>query len=241
MDQQWIACYRECDRVWWAGVGGTALFGSMLVVSVLNPDGSIDDGPLVWTLFFVVPFGAFAAMGALALLSYYQYRLYVSDAGLFQKGVFRKQRILLRDVDELKWRQFPVGGSVRLAGTFGVAKIEFGKFARDERKLLVSFFRERIALDKQVGWDEFNDSAQGARKKRKESPRSRLAVAIFFYANGIAFCGFWFAGFGLPNLVMSLLNVAMAVWITWGEMQKRSRGTTEVNRPSHASPPAGGD
>ena len=149
MEHQLTDCYRMRPYFRIVGIICTVFFAVVGVASTLvayfNVDGSFAR-PRLAALIFGLFWSAFTFLGVWLLLLYYKYRLFVSDLSLRQKGVLLDRRIDLNFVDELKWRRFPAGGSIRLSGMFGVLKIEFGNFNIVDREELVSVLRHAISV-----------------------------------------------------------------------------------------------
>jgi phage shock protein PspC (stress-responsive transcriptional regulator) len=94
-------------------------FAVMGVASTLaayfNVDGSFAR-PKLAALIFGVFWLAFTCLAIWMLLAYYRSRLFVGANSLRQIGVLRDRQVRFSQVEQLKWRRFPQGGSVRMGG-----------------------------------------------------------------------------------------------------------------------------
>jgi hypothetical protein len=213
-----------------AGGACTAFFLVVGFVSTFaaffNIDGSFPR-PKLMALVFAMSWSLFVLLGVWLLLLYYRYRLFVNDTVLRQVGVMRKQHADLSLVNELKWRRFPSGGSVRLSGSFGILKIGLGNFGSADRDRLIAFLRQAIGDANQQGWDEFRRQFDDTPEKRKRARRFRFWLAIFLIANAIAFAVAWMMGFGAMHLPMSIVNAVVGGY--WLRMYIRNEEKKEAS------------
>lgn len=177
-----------------------------------NIDGSFPR-PRLFALVFAIFWSSFVLLGVWLLSFYHRYRLFVDDSTLRQVGVLREQRAAFDRVNELKWRCFPRGGSVRLSGSFGVLKIELGNFGSADRERLTALLRQAIDDANQQGWNEFRRQFDDTPEKRKRARRACFWLAIFLIANAIAFAVAWMMGFGAKHLPMSIVNAVVGGYL----------------------------
>ncbi len=226
MDPQWTDCYRMRPYVRNVGLACTAFFAIVGLASTLaayfNIDGSFAR-PKLAALVFGLFWSAWTLLGIWLLLGYYRYRLFVNKSTLRQVGIVSDRQAELELIRELKWRQYPKGGSVRLSGLFGVMKIELGNFQTIEREQLTAFLRQAVAETNQIGWEQFQEHFRDSPKKKQRSRRARFVIACVFAAHAIAFGLLWVVGRGMSYLAMSVVNALIAVHL----FRSHSRNPTE--------------
>jgi hypothetical protein len=82
-------------------------------------------------------------------------RVYLSRECIRKSGVFRERTIRIGNVQSLKWRWWPAGGSVVIHGDGIRMTMDFLSY--ENRHNMISLLRERIPLELQEGdWDEFS-------------------------------------------------------------------------------------
>ena len=89
-----------------------------------------------------------------------------------QIGVLRSKGAAWSSMEQIKWRLFPVGGSVRITCPDSTIRIEFGNFTPTERDEIVAFLRDRIRDDRQTNWDAFHDHFIAPARERAGRERS---------------------------------------------------------------------
>ena len=217
------------------GLVCTAFFAVVGLVSTLvaylNVDGSFAH-PKLAALIFGLFWSAFFCLGVWLLLLYYKYRLFVNNLSLRQKGVLFDRRVDVNLVDELKWRRFPAGGSVRLSGMFGVLKIELGNFNIVDRGSIVTFLRHAISETRQTGWLEFCEQFSGTPEKKKKADRARNLLMIFFAAHSVVFGIMGAIGAGVQYFVFSAMNATMVIYMLWSRRRERTTDGDGDGEPS---------
>ncbi len=186
--ENWHHCYRA--KPYFRNVGVACTVGVLaiglfsVIAAFFNLDGSFpnpDAAALVLALFWLGWF----LLGLWLIAFYYKYRLDLGDNSLRQRGVLRDKQIDLRFVEEIRWRRFPQGGSVRLSGDFGVLKIELGTVSNLEREQVIAFLRDTIPENLHVGWEKFQAQFTVTPEKRRRSRRALRRIALFFAAHAV--------------------------------------------------------
>lgn len=230
MNHQWTHCYRLRPYFRNVGLICTAFFAVVGLTSTLvayfNVDGSFDQ-PKRAALILGLLWSAFTMLGLWLLLLYNKYRLFVNDFAIRQKGVIFDRQVEVNLIDELKWRRFPAGGSVRLSGVFGVFKIELGNLNIVEREEFVSFLRQVVPETSQIGWQEFNERFSENPSKKKQAIRVRYLLMMVFGAHAIVFGIMGAIGAGFRYFVFSGMNAAMVLYMVWSH---RRKGAANVAR-----------
>jgi len=235
MEDQSTHCYRIRPYFRNVGLICTAFFvvvgSASVLVAYFNVDGSFAQ-PKLAALAFGLFWSAFVFLGLWLLLLHHKYRLFVNNLSLRQKGVLLDRRIDVNLVDELKWRRFPAGGSVRLSGMFGVLKIELGNFNSVDRGNIITFLRLAISETRQRGWQEFNDQFSATPEKKGKATRARYLLMIFFAAHFVVFGIMGAIGVGMQYLVFSGMNATMAIYMLWSHRRKRTTDGDGDGEPS---------
>ena len=180
MEHESTDCYRMRSHFRNVGLICTAFFAVVGLVTTFaayfNVDGSVAR-PKLAALIFGLFWSAFTLLGIWLLLLYHRYRLYFNDSSLRQVGVLRNKQAQLNLIDQMKWRRYPQGGSIRITGSFGVLTIELGNFESRQREQLIARIRELITDSKQVGWQAFTEQYADTPQKRQRSRRAMLLLA----------------------------------------------------------------
>lgn len=215
MEPQWTHCYRMRPYYRNLAVVCTIAFAVMGGVSTasayFNVDGSFPNpGHAAWI--FGVFWSAWVVLGIWLLLVYCRYRLFRNATSLCQVGLVRERNAQLDLVQELRWRRFPAGGSVRLAGPFGVVKIELANFNSAERTQLISYLRGAVDLSRQTGWQAFYRQFEDPEAKRERARRDQRVGGVVCLAFAVGFLAAWIAGLGVINLPASIVTGAVGGW-----------------------------
>ncbi len=231
MKQEWTHCYRMRPYFRNVGLAGTVCSLAMTILFFvalwIQPANHPVNAPFLIAISLL-----FTALGIYLLLLHHRYRLFVSDSAIHQTGVVRSKTADLRVIGELKWRFYPLGGSVRLSGMCGVLSIdalsidalsiELGNFNQQDRQQLISFLRGAIAESKQVGWQQFSEQFADTPKKRTLSIRAQLIFAAIFAAHVVAFGLIWWLGGGSQFLLFSAGNALVTVYLLRSYCRKRA-------------------
>ena len=212
MQDDWRYRYRLRASLRNLGVVGTAFMVGMTLLSVAawlrQPANNQVNMPFVISILLL-----FSALYIYFLLLYHRYRLFVADSSIRQTGILRDKHVDLSMIQELKWRCFPQGGSVRLSGNSSELKIGLGNLEKQDRLQLIDFLRLTIAESKQVGWQKFNDQFANTPERQKKSIRAQVLFALIFGAHTLAFGTIWAIGGGVQFLVYCVINAGMAVYL----------------------------
>ncbi len=216
MEPQWTHCYRMRPYYRNLAVVCTIAFAVMGGVSTaaayFNFDGSFPNpGLAAWI--FAVFWSAWVLLGAWLLLVYCRYRLFTNATSLRQVGLVRERYAQFDLVQELRWRRFPEGGSVRLAGPFGVVKIELANFNSAERTQLISFLRGAVDLSRQTGWEAFYRQFEDPDVRQERTRRDRRVGGVAYLAIAVGLLIAWIAGLGVVNLPASIVTAAVGGWM----------------------------
>jgi hypothetical protein len=195
------------------GIACTSLFlcawiGSVLV-AYFNIDGSFAR-PGLAIIFFSIVWGSFTLLGVWLILAYFKYRLLRYDNTICHVGILQNKIISLDTLQELKWRQFPQGGSCVLTAVGTYIKIEFNNFTKAEQTELIAYLRGRVNEDLQTNWDAFYHRflvVSPERARQQHSLKRILILAIFGLA--AAFAALWLLDRGAHFLVLSIVNMVV--------------------------------
>jgi hypothetical protein len=213
-------------RRYFRNVGGLCGIFSLLMGTLstlmawFNVDGSFPR-PMEMALVFGTFWSAFFLLGAYLLLLYHKYRLFVQDHEIRQIGVFTERVVNSRLIQEIQWRRFPQGGSVRITNSTDVLKIELGNFEAPDRETLIAHLRQAVDDAKQVGWEAFSEQFADTPQKRQRARRARLLLAIFFIGHAVAFFIVFLLGIGGEYLGFSIVNVILGGYLIRRHLQER--------------------
>ena len=229
---RWTHCYRMSSWYRNVGVVCTILFTLIGLGSTLAAYFNVDDSfpqPELAAVGFAVFWSAFVLLSIWLIVCYYKYRLFTNAHALHEVRVMSMQDLDLTLVENLYWRRFPVGGSVRLTSAFGNVKIELGHFPTSDRERLVQFFRNGVEHSKQSGWPEFSRQFEHAGAPPERAHRDSIRRAIVFFLLAIGFLIAWIAGLGVLHLALSFTNAILGAWVLLPLLKRRNAETA----PAH--------
>ena len=184
------------------------------VAALWNFDGSIARPKLAALIVGTFWFGC-TLLAVWVIAAYFRERLFFGKTAIVQHGIFRSRTLELGEVLEIKWRAWPVGGSVVVRPHSQKATIYLDNFTRDECGELIRYLRETFAVEIQENWSRFEEvlrrSALG-----KRGPRGgiiTIAGLLMCFAGLFVYC--WFAGLGRKYLFIGVVNGVAAPWYLW--------------------------
>lgn len=210
------ACYRVRRYFRNVGIASTIGFALMGLTSVFASYFNVDKSfarPLLAAAIFGVFWSCFVLLGCWLILFSRRYRLYVDGDSIRQVGVIRDRSLSLSTVNEIKWRRYPAGGSVRIATLTDVMKIDFGNFESDVRKHVISLVRDRTDDARQIGWSEFQRQFEDSPERKVRARRAIGMLIGIFSLHAIAFLVLWGLRFGNKFLFASILNAVFAIYL----------------------------
>jgi hypothetical protein len=152
--------FRLKRELFWTGlltlVCFLAIGGGSVVAAVLNIDGSFRR-PILAAVVLDVFWSGWVMLSLLLLAAYYRSRWWVADEGLAVRGVFRSRAIALDELEGAWWRRWPAGGSLVLRDGRQRVVLDFGNLSREDREAVVRHLHEQVPLEKQHGWDRFDE------------------------------------------------------------------------------------
>jgi hypothetical protein len=210
------------------GVFYSVIGVAAMVAAYWNIDGSLPL-PKLEALICGVICSGFTLLAVWIILAYFRERLILASKTVVQHGVIRSRTIYCADIVHINWRWRPYSGSIVIQTPSAKFKIYLNIFTRDEREVIIRFFRETSASELQDNWPLFeacelqgNLSLFNARRRalaRRLFPRGRIIVAAAVFmtlAPVLVYC--WFAGLGSQFLVMGVVNASAAIcclWLAW--------------------------
>jgi hypothetical protein len=209
-------CFRVRRYYLVVGVVCAVFFAAMGIVSTVaalwNIDGSFAR-PKLAALIFGIFWSGFTLLAGWVIAAYFRERLYFGKAGVVQHGIFRTRTLQIEEVHQIKWRPWPIGGSVVIRTPSEKATIHFDNFSKDEREDLIRFLRESFAVEIQENWSRFQDLLGRSSPPEKRASRSgiiTIAAVLMSFAGVFVYC--WFAGLGGQYLVIGVVNAVAAIW-----------------------------
>jgi hypothetical protein len=194
------------------GVVFVAIGIASTVAALWDIDGSFAR-PKLAALIFGTFWSGFTLLAAWIIAAYFRERLVFGGAAIIQHGIFGSRTLALGDVFQIKWRAWPVGGSVVVRTHSEKVVIHLDNFTKGEREELIRFLRETFAAEIQENWSRFEEvvhrsSAPGKRVSRGGT--ITIAALLMCFAGVFVYC--WFAGLGGQYLVLGVVNAAAAIW-----------------------------
>ena len=90
-----------------------------------------------------------------ALLSCYRERFNINGDSIAREGIAHTKSVRFKDINDLKWRIWPAGGSVVLRSPNVRMPIDFEIFDPSEQLSLIRWLRSAVPEEVQSGWPEF--------------------------------------------------------------------------------------
>lgn len=113
------------DSVAFVGWMGIAVFGTMLLVSIY-----------IWA-------------------AYYVERFTINGTTLSVRSMFQNRRFDACDIQSLRWRVYPKGGSIRFRILGCNARLDFDGYENHDRLQIIRALRELVPSEMQEGWPIF--------------------------------------------------------------------------------------
>ena len=140
------------------GIVCAIVFAVIGTVSVLPPALNIGGSfphPIRMALIFGVFWGAWFVGSLYLIAASYRGKLTVTSQSITQEAVFSVQTTAISEITTLKWRTWPIGGSIVIRYPNSQIKIHFDNFLANEREQLVTRLRKLISEDCQENWEVF--------------------------------------------------------------------------------------
>jgi hypothetical protein len=188
---------------------------SSTVVAYFNSDGSFAR-PRLAALVFGVFWSGLTLLAAWVIAAYFRERLLLTNQTIVQHGIVGARVIDCGDVVQIRWRSWPVGGSIVVRTHSQKVKIYLDNFTRDEREEIVLFFRETFAheiQDNRSGFEEHVRKWSPPEKRVSRGGIIAIAAVFICFAGVFVYC--WFAGLGAQYLFLGVVNVVAAIWCLW--------------------------
>ncbi len=182
-----------------------------------------------WTkhgLMFALFWTAWVVFSICGLVSVWKSRLYLTRDGVEKVGCFRTKSVYWKDLTKVRWRKFPVQGSVVLLARPCRIVVEFASFNRADQLAIIDYIRARSDPLIQEQWDAFSTRWPKSPAPKKPLPRwYRIALGIFTLNLGIMSCVVWAVNGQIQHLAKSILYMACATFffiMTWKAQHKPS-------------------
>lgn len=210
------ACFRPRPYFRNVGMVCTIVFSVMGLVSVFAAYFNVDHSfarPLLAASLFGVFWSCFVLLGCWLILFSRRYHLSIDGNLVRQIGVICDRSLLLSQVNEMRWRRYPAGGSVRFATLTDVMKIDFGNFVSEDRNQLISLLRDRMNDGRQIGWSEFERQFEDSPERKVRARRMTGLLIGVFGLHAIAFLILWGLRFGNQFLFVSIVSAVAAIYL----------------------------
>jgi hypothetical protein len=191
---------------------GFAAIGTLSVLPAsLNIDGSVPH-PIRMAFVFGIFWGAWFVLSLYTIAASCREKLTVTSQFITQEGVFRTRTTAVPDISSVKWRAWPIGGSIVIRYSHSRIKIHFDNYLAHEREQLISALRELISKDCQDNWDVFV-SSQHPEPTRPLKTRSIAIVCMAMFSIVAAvFLYCWHIHLGLRFLVVGVGCALVGLW-----------------------------
>ena len=125
-------------------VGSTA-------VAFFNPDGSFPE-PILAAMICFLFWGAWLIFTLRAIQSYARHELTLSDTHITIQNK-TTVKIPLNQIEHIKWQRITKHGRIRIHYQNKKIKIDPSSYPANDIPDIINYFREKIDLNKQSGWD----------------------------------------------------------------------------------------
>jgi len=191
---------------------GFAAFGTWSVlVAALNLDGSFPR-PLPAAVFFGAFWGGWFVLSLYIIAASCREELTITSDSITQQGIFRTRTTAISGVTSLKWRTWPVGGSVVIRYPNSRIKIHFDNFLPHEREELTFRLRELLPEDRQNNWAAFASLQNSKPIHPARSRSSAILCMAMFFITAVVFVYFWHIRFGLHLLFIGAACGLASLW-----------------------------
>ncbi len=177
------------------GIVGAVFFAAMGIGSSVAALWNID-GPFPRPKPAALIFGAFwtgwTLLAVWVIAAYFRERLFFGKASFVQHGIFRSRTLEVGEVHQIKWRTWPMGGSVIVRTLSEKVTIHLDNFTRDEREELIRFLREIFAVEIQENWSRFEEVLRRSSAPGKRVSRGGIITitALLMCVAGVLVC-YW--------------------------------------------------
>ena len=214
-----VKCFRLRRYYIVVGVFCAVFFSIIGITSTVaaywNIDGSFPR-PKLAALIFGLFWSGFLLLAVWVILAYFRERLFLAGKTIVQLSIIRSRAIDCEHVILVKWRCWPVGGSIVARTHFEKITIYLDNFMAEEREEIIRFFRETFTPVIQDNWSRFEDFHHRFSSPQKfTSRREILATALMFVCFAGIFIYVWFAGLGTQYLFFGIINAAAAFYYFW--------------------------
>lgn len=213
--------------------GFSAAMGiSSTIAAFWNIDGSFPH-PKLTALILGTFWSGFTLLACWMIAAYFRERLVLSARRIVQRDVFREQAVDLGAVHRVRWRTWPVGGSIVVYSPAAKIVIYLDNFSRHERAAIVRFIRKNFDESIQERWTQFEESTARASKLPQEpSSGGIVAIACILILFGAVFSYCWHVGLGGQYLALGIVNAVVAVACLWrAYVIRRRRQSDNPDKP----------
>jgi hypothetical protein len=229
-DTQSTKCYRLRREYLYLGIVGSILcliLGTgFSLAAYWNLDGSFRF-PVPTAIFIVVFFLFFMLLGIWIILAYFRERLKISRDALIKHDVFHVTEISFDEITHLQW--FSMSGAILVESRFQKFKIHIDNFQKAEQIEITECLRNSVESDLQEGWDKYRrlKSSLFETADQPVKPVSFMPVILVLIFSGVFLVAWWFDQ-GVRYLVISLINLAAAIWWFSDFRKKRLKAALSV-------------
>lgn len=191
---------------------GFAAFGTWSVfAAALNLDGSFPH-PLPMAVFFGMFWGGWFVLSLFLIAASCRERLTITSESIMHEGVFRNRTTSVSGITMVKWRAWPMGGSVVIRYPNSRITIHFANFGARERDELISRLRELIPEGCQDDWTVFSSSQHPTPIHPKKSRLSAILCMGLLFITAAVFVYCWHIRFGFQFLFVGVACGLAGLW-----------------------------
>lgn len=191
------------------GIVCAVVFAAIGTVSVLPPALNIGGSfphPIRMAVFFGVFWGAWFVGSLYLIAASYRGKLTVTSQSITQEAVFSVQTTAISDITTLKWRAWPIGGSIVIRYPNSQMKIHFDNFLANEREQLVNRLRKLISEDCQENWEVFISEQRSVPIHPRKSCMTAILCMAAFVIVAIAMVYCWHSQFGRKFFIGGMVS-----------------------------------
>ena len=163
-------------------------------------------------VFFGMFWGGWFVLSLYIIAASCREKLTITSESITQEGVFRTRTTAVSGVTSLKWRAWPVGGSVVIRYPNSWITIHFDNFLAHEREELISRLRELISEDCQNNWAVFTSSQHPTPIHPAKSRSSAILCMGIFFITAAVFVYCWHIRFGFQFLLIGVACGLAGLW-----------------------------
>jgi hypothetical protein len=152
---------------------------------------------------------------AWVIVACFRERLILGETAIVQHGIFRPSTLAISDVTQIRWRAWPVGGTVFIKTRDDRVKIYLDNFTEEERRAIVDYFHNTFPPEMHENWHGF-EALHGSPRRPPPNPRlGMIAIATSLMCMAGFFLFVWYFDAGTLYLIVAIVNGVAGIWYLW--------------------------